>query len=121
MKDDDDYDLRQTIRFEDVDLDEDGPSGPDEWLRILDGNDIQTMTDPFRPALDLKSTRLVEVPEGLIEGSRRTQESISLAGWERMEAVIDHRGYLVVLLKDSDIKPGDRVEILIRKVEAPMK
>jgi len=119
MKDDDDYDLRQTIRFEDVDLDEEGPSGPDEWLRILDGNDIQTMTDPFRPALDLKSTRLVDVPQGLIEGSRRTRETESLSGWERLETVIDHRGYLVVRLKGADIMPGDRVEILIRKIDSP--
>lgn len=37
MNEDDDYDLRQTIRFEDMDLDEEGPSGPDEWLRVLDG------------------------------------------------------------------------------------
>ena len=119
MNDDDDYNLRQTIRFEDVDLDEEGPSGPEEWLRILDGKDMQTMTDPFRPALDLRSTRLVDVPQGLIEGSRRTNEHDSLAGWERLESVIDHRGYLVARLDGSEIKPGDRVEILIRKLEVP--
>lgn len=114
MHDDDEYDLRSTIRFEDIDLDEEGSTGPDEWLRVLDGQEIQTMTDPFRPALDLKHTRRMEVPEALLMTSRESSEGQQ--GWEQHFSVVDHRGFLVVRLKDGQVGPGDHVEILVRKV-----
>lgn len=118
---DDDH-LRATIKFEDIDV-EDTEAQADDLLDGLEGTseNVQEMTNPFRPAIRPEQTVKAEIPQELIDRSRsapgrgqRGSTTRKVPTWLQFFLTVDARGRIVIDAQGAGFKPGDRVQVLIR-------
>ncbi len=119
----DDEHLRRTIKFEDIDVEDEAET---EAENLLDGlaetsEHVDEMTNPFRPALRPEQTVKTNVPEDLLEKSRAGSPSRSSRGatrkvptWMQFYVTVDGRGRIVIDAHGAGFEPGDRVQVLVR-------
>lgn len=126
---DDDH-LRRTIKFHDVDLDEPDAEEkpPDDLLAGLNqtSEDVEALTNPFRPAFQPGATRQAEIPEELLKASeptrthripRKSSATKKVPTWLQFFVEVDSRGRIVLDAKGVGLEPGDFVQVLVRPEE----
>lgn len=114
MSDDDEH-LRGTIKYEDVELEEDEIFDATDLLELIeegDASQIEQATDPFMKAL-VEVTQQHDVPLELLWKSMRPDE-----GWLESHAMVGRNGLLRLSAEAYDqLVPGERVEVRVRRLK----